>query len=377
VQGLENVRKMRAIMKKVATTFALTVLVIACQATSTPPRTTVATGAPTRVILVIADGAGAGHWAALRLVVDRPAVEDFAATGLVDTRGSDHILTGSAASATAYAIGKRTYFGAQGVGPDSMPAPSVLSIAEDRGMSTGVISTTTISDATPAAFIAHTTRRTALGAGRQFAASGVDVIMGGGRELFTLVARDGDPPILQSLRTTHTYVTSEQEMDALDLFTTDRLLGLFAERDMVLAPDRSPALDQMVEVALEILDRNPAGFFLLVENEETDTQAHRNEPFDVIAREMLALDDAIRVAVAYQDRHPETLIVVTGDHETGGMSLTVDSTGAPRAAYNTTGHTAELVPIFANGPGAAAFGRMLANERVGQLLLEHVGRQSP
>jgi alkaline phosphatase len=71
------------------------------------------------------------------------------------------------------------------------------------------------------------------------------------------------------------------------------------------------------------------------------------------------------------------LIVVTGDHETGGMSLTVDSTGAPRAAYNTTGHTAELVPIFANGPGAAAFGRMLANERVGQLLLEHVGRQAP
>ena len=247
VQRSGYMRRMRAIMKKVGTTFALTVMVTACHATSTPGPAViaepVAPDGPPRVILMIADGAGAGHWAALRLVVDRPAVEDFAATGLVDTRGADHILTGSAASATAYAIGKRTYFGAQGVGPDSMPVPSVLGIAEERGMSTGVISTTTISDATPAAFIAHTTRRTALGAGRQFAASGVDVIMGGGRELFTRVARDQEPPILESLRDTHTYVTSEQELDALDLSTTDRLLGLFAERDMALAPDRSPALD--------------------------------------------------------------------------------------------------------------------------------------
>jgi len=376
VDRWENVRRMRTVMKHLRMVFTSIAALTACQATATPePTTTNEAGSwPPRVILVIADGAGAGHWAALRMVVERPAVEDFAATGLVDTRGADHVLTGSAASATAFAIGKRTYFGAQGVGPDSLPSPSVLEVAEDRGMSTGMISTTAISDATPAAFASHTTRRTALGAGRQFAASGVDVIMGGGRELFTMVARDQEPPIIESLRNTHTYVTSERELDALDLATTDRVLGLFAEGDMDLAPERSPPLDRMVEIALEILGRNPAGFFLLVENEESDTQAHHNEPFDVIAREMQALDDAIRVAVAYQHRHPETLIVVTGDHETGGLSVIEDSTGAPMTVYNTTGHTAELIPIFANGPGAKAFGGMLANERVGQLLLQHVGR---
>jgi alkaline phosphatase len=356
----------------------MVVLFSACQTTLTPPGP-VETGGdgPARVILVIADGAGAGHWAALRMVGDRAAVEDFAATGLVDTRGADHVLTGSAASATAYAIGKRTYFGAQGVGPDSVPSPTVLEVAEGRGMSTGMITTTIMSDATPAAFASHTTRRTALGAGRQFATSGVDILMGGGRELFTMVANDQAPPIIESFRNTHTYVTSERELDALDLAKTERLLGLFADRDMDQAPNRSPALDRMVEVALDILGRNPAGFFLLVENEETDTRAHRNEPFAVIAREMQALDDAIRVAVTYQRRHPETLIVVTGDHETGGLSVIQDSTGAPMTIYNTTGHTAELVPIFANGPGAEAFGRMMNNERVGQLLLEHVGRESP
>ena len=130
----------------------------------------------------------------------------------------------------------------------------------------------------------------------------------------------------------------------------------------------------MTEVALEILSRNDEGFFLLVENEETDTQAHRNEPLDVIAREMAAFDDAVRVAVAYQDRHPETLIVVTSDHETGGMSITADSTGSVQAAYLTGSHTGELVPIFAHGPGADGFGSVMPNERVGQLLLEFVRR---
>lgn len=355
-------------------------LLAACQTTSTP---TPSTGTPTpveqpvRVILFIADGAGAGHWAALRLAEDSPAVDDFSATGLVDTRGADHVVTGSAASATAYAIGQRTYFGAQGVGPDSAPAPTVLEAAEQRGMSTGVISTTTISDATIAGFVAHTTRRTSLGAGRQFAASGVDVIMGGGLALFTRVGREQEPPILESLTPTHTFVTSESELDALDLSTTDRLVGLFAERDLALAPDRSPSLARMTEVALEILTRTPEGFFLLVENEETDTQAHRNRPLDVIAREMMAFDDAVRVGVAYQSRHPETLIVVTSDHETGGMSITADSTGAPVASYNTTSHTAELVPLFAHGPGAEAFAGTIANERVGQLLLRHVRQDSP
>ena len=363
---------MSRLMRRQYLSFPLMALLAGCA----PPRTVPQTAdAPTRVILFIADGAGAGHWAALRLVVERPVVDDFSATGLVDTRGADHIVTGSAASATAYAIGKRTYFGAQGVGPDSMPSTTVLEAAEGRGMSTGAISTTTISDATVAAFTSHTTRRTALGAGRQFAASGIDVIMGGGRDLFTRVARDGQPPILDGLTDTHRYVTTEGELDRLDLSQVDRLIGLFAEGDMALAPERSPSLARMTEVALEILSRNDEGFFLLVENEETDTQAHRNEPLDVIAREMAAFDDAVRVAVAYQDRHPETLIVVTSDHETGGMSITADSTGSVQAAYLTGSHTGELVPIFAHGPGAEWFGSVMPNERVGQLLLESVRRQ--
>ncbi len=327
---------------------------------------------PPRIMLFIADGAGAGHWAAARLATDELAVDDFAAVGLVDTRGSNHIVTGSAAAATAYAIGKRSFRGATGVGPDSQPYPTVLEVAERRGMSTGLITTTVVGDATLAAFASHSTRRSALVAARQYGASGADVIMGGGRELFTFLPPDSQPDILTGMRETHTYVTTEAELDALDLARVDQVLGLFAPRDMALAPDRSPSLAALTDAALQILSRNSNGFFLLVENEETDTQAHNHQPLEVIKREMVAFDEAIRVGIEYQRRFPETLVVVTGDHETGGMSITMDSTGAVQAAYHTTYHSAELVPLFARGPGAEEFAGMLTNAQVGQILLGRV-----
>ena len=327
--------------------------------------------APIRVILFVADGAGAGHWGIAQLADHAPAVNGFDATGLMDTRGADHVVTGSAAAATALAIGMRSYRGAIGVGPDREPRETVLEAAEARGMATGLITTTTVSDATGAAFASHVTRRSALLAGRQFAASGVDILMGGGRQLFTFEARDSVPPILESF-SEYTYVTTGQELRALDLSRTDRLLGLFGDGDMALAPGRDPSLAEMTETALTILHRNQRGFFLLVENEETDTQAHKHQPLEVIAREMQALDEAIRVGLAYQQRHPETLIVVTGDHETAGLSVGLDSLGNNVAMYHTGYHTAELIPVFANGPSAQRFAGVITNERVGQLLLEFV-----
>ncbi len=341
---------------------------VACSVSAVNPQ-----AEPRQLILFVADGAGVGHWAIARLTMPHLAVDDFASLALVDTQGADHVITGSAASATAYAIGRRTQFSFLGVGPDSQPMPTVLDVAERRGMTTGLISTTVISDATPAAFASHLARRSALFAGRQFAASGVDVVMGGGRALFSMIARDSAPSILSSFTATHTYVTSAAALDAVRLTAHTKLLGLFADGDMDLAPDRSPSLARMTQVALDILGRNPNGFFLLVENEETDTQAHRNSPLEVIAAEMVALDEAIRVALAYQRRHPNTLIVVAADHETGGLSPGRDSTGAVHASYNTTDHTAELVPLFATGPGAEAFHGLMRNEQVGQLLLAYVG----
>lgn len=325
---------------------------------------------PARVILFLADGAGAGHWGAALTGRESLAVHEFPMSGLIDTRGADHTVTESAAGATAYATAVRSFAGALGVGPDSQPRTSVLEIAQERGMATGLVTTTYVIDATPAAFAVHGLRSDPRNTVRQMAAKDVTVLMGGGRLVFEAVAgTDSSPvPLLLDLERRYTYVDTVTQFRALRPERVERLLGLFAERDMPLAPEREPSLAEMAKTALAVLDRNPRGFFLLVENEETDTRAHTNDALHVLVTEMLAFDDAVREGLAYQARNPETLIVVLGDHETGGLSVVTDSTGALIAGYHTGGHTAEPVPMFAKGPGAEQFTGLLTNARVGVLL---------
>jgi alkaline phosphatase len=110
----------------------------------------------------------------------------------------------------------------------------------------------------------------------------------------------------------------------------------------------------------------------MVEASQPDWRAHDNEPLESLVAEMLDLDRAIEVALQYRAQHPETLILVTGDHETGGLALQYDSTGTIAASYTSGGHTAAMVPLFAIGPGAERFGGMTTNDRVGRLLIETV-----
>lgn len=324
---------------------------------------------PPRIILFVADGAGVGHWTIARVAIGRLTVDDFEAFGLVDTRGSNHLVTGSAPAATAYATGTRSVMGALGLGPDSLPRPTVLEVGMGKGMSAGLITTTALTDATPAAFFAHYPARDHLEVARQTTQQDITVLMGGGRIVFEFADTDTTESALEQLRARYTYVQSATELASVELDTVSTLLGLFAERDMPLAGTRVPTLASMTRTALQILDRDPDGFFLMVENEETDTQAHHNEPFDIIAAEMRALDEAIEVAAEYRSQHPETLIIVVSDHETGGLAVHADSTGTPTLRYTTRGHTAALVPIFAVGPGSEKFGGMLQNDQVGRELL--------
>lgn len=327
---------------------------------------------PRRVILFVADGAGVGHWSVARVTLDSLAVEAFPSVGLIDTRGYGHLVTESAASATAFATGVETFEGALGVGPDSLPRRTVLEAAQAQGLATGLITTTFLTDATPAAFVAHYPSRDHREVARQIGAQDVTVLLGGGRLAFASTRRADSTIVLDVMRQRYTYVTTADELAAVNPDTTGHLLGLFADQDMPAAAQRRPSLADMTAAALDILDRNPRGYFLLVENEDTDTRAHANESFGSLADEMRAVDEAVRVALVYQARHPETLIVVLGDHETGGLSLLADTTGQPALRYTTRGHTAAMVPVFARGPGSSALRGVLTNERVGQILMERV-----
>ncbi len=331
----------------------LAVLLVTQAACSTPE-------APPSIILLIADGAGTAHWTLASFASDGLAVDAMKTIGLVDTRGSDHTVSGSAPTATAYAIGVRSFMGAIGVGPDSLPRESVLEVALDRGMSAGLITTTSLADATPAAFGAHVPSRTAMEEiARQMTSKGIAVLLGGGRRVFPPEVRDG-----------YTYVEAIDDLRDLDLDTVESLLGLFAEGDMGIVADRGSALQDMTSAALRILDRNPSGFFLMVENEESDTQSHRNADEAIITAEMLDFDRAVGLALDYQATHPQTLVIVTGDHETGGITLTHDAEREIVMRYASGRHTGTLLPLFASGPGAERFAGIIANYRVGEILLE-------
>ena len=349
------------------------------RATESPMPTPTAEGnAPTSIIILLADGAGPAHWTLAAYEDGSLAVGRMGRVGLVDTRGADHTVSGSAPTATAYATGIRARMGYVGVDAEGRPRTSVLEAAMARGKSTGLVTTTSIVDATPAAFGGHNTSRYASGPlAREMSTKGITLLMGGGRSAFRPGAQPDGRDLLAELRGRYTYVDDVDALVSLDTDTVDALLGLFAEGDMGVVEERGMALQRMTRTALDLLGRDPHGFFLMVENEESDTQAHRNSGQDVITREMLDFDRAVGMALDYRRDHPGTLVVVTSDHETGGISLTYDDDREIVMRYASGSHTGILVPLFAEGPGAERFGGIIRNDEVGRILLEMMGAEAP
>ncbi len=337
---------------------------------------------PSRVVLLIGDGVGAAYWTAARFAGAPLSVERLTTMGLVDTRSSSSWITDSAAGATAYSIGMRTFNGAIGVGPDSLPVPTVLELARDRGWATGIVATSSVTHATPASFVAHVpSRAEQFGIASDLLASRVDVFLGGGARWFDASVRPDGLDLLATVLTDYTYVRSAAELSAVDLDGTRSLAGLFAEDHMPAAGARTPSLPEMTRAALTVLDHDPDGFFLMVEGSQPDFQGHDNAPVEAIAAEVVDFDAAVGAVLDYADRHPGVLVVVVADHETGGLAIETkpDSLCAPGespgpwADYTSTGHTAQMVPLFAGGAGAEAFGGIHDNFQVGRMLREIIG----
>jgi alkaline phosphatase len=269
----------------------------------------------------------------------------------------------------------RTVYGAVGVGPDSAPQETVLEAAKASGMATGMVTTTAIIDATPAAFGAHVPQRSQyVEIMRQIMAQPVDVLLGGGRRVFEIAEPSDSVDLWRMVAAQYRYIETAEELEALDYDSVTSLLGLFAPGEMDPAPERSPSLTSMATAALAILEDDRDGFFLLIENEGSDTQAHRNAERDVLVVEMVDFDDAVGLALDYQVEHPETLVVLASDHETGGVHLAHDEDRDMILGYATGGHTGAWVPLFAIGPWAERFGGIKENWEIGQLLLEAVRR---
>ena len=367
-------------MKRLA--LLLTVAATACATPGQPPAEVGPDGLPAgpfSVILFIGDGNGVTPWTAAKMSASDLGIESLPVVGLVDVEASNSRITDSAAGATAYAAGIRTFNGAIGVGPDSTPVQTVLEVAERRRMATGMVATSTLTHATPASFAAHVTSRNYhLDIAAGIAGHDIEVLLGGGRKYFDPAQRPDSLDLLSRITRGATYVTTPEEFRALDTRSVRKLVGLFADDNPPPAGSREPNLAELTRGALDVLDRADRGFFLLVEGSQIDWRLHDNAPLPQVIGEVLDLDMAIREAIQYQrTRRPNTLILVVADHDTGGLALHGDAAGVFRAHYTTTGHNAALVPLFAGGPGAEAFGGMKDNDAVGRLLLQMVREGGP
>ncbi|GAB5401294.1 MAG: alkaline phosphatase [Aureisphaera sp.] len=313
---------------------------------------------PKNVILLIGDGMGLSEVSASLFFKDAPSnFEQFPVVGLIKTSSSDKLITDSAAGATSFASGVKTYNGAIGVDADSTVVKTIVEHVSEKGMATGVIATSSITHATPAAFYAHSTsRRKEEEIASYLPNSGVDFFAGGGLEFFN---KRKDSLDLLSELTAKGFVVDTVGLSKKDAQKQGFLL---AQRGMPTMETRGDFLPKSTQLALDQLSKNENGFFLIIEGSQIDWGGHDRDGEYLIA-ELLDFDATIGVALDFAKTNGETLVIVTADHETGGFTLSSKehNYNEIEATFSTDGHSATMVPVFADGPGSENFGGIYEN----------------
>lgn len=327
---------------------------------------------PKNIILMIGDGMGIVQiYSGMTANGGHLFLENFKNCGFSKTYSSDNYVTDSAAGGTALSSGVKTYNGAIGVGPDKKPIPNIREMAEKKGLKTGLVSTSSITHATPASFIAHVDSRGSYeDIALDFLKTEIDVFIGGGMKNFEL-RKDGRN-LSKELKNKGYQVC--YNVEDLAKVNSGKLAGLTAPDHNKPMPDRGEMLVPSTQTAIKLLAQGKKGFFLMVEGSEIDFIAHENKTTGVVL-EMLDFDRAIGAALKFAASNGETLVIVTADHETGGMTINGGDlqSGKVVAKYSTQGHTGVAVPIFAFGPGAEQFTGFMENTDLAKKMMKLLG----
>jgi alkaline phosphatase len=385
-------------------------------------------GRAKNVIIFIGDGMGTSHRDLIRYATvgteRQLAMDSMPVAGRSETSPLDPeaFVTDSAAGGTAIATGVKTFNGAAGVDADKNPVQSVLERAGQAGKATGLVTDSQVTDATPASFGAHVPDRDKQSeiARQYIQESKPDVILGGGEDYWYPEGDPGAYPdepeidpeeksigtegdlIKEAQDTGYQYVTSAAELRAA---SGPRILGLFANEEMFqqapegegAAYDPPVSLPEMTQKAINVLSQNPNGFFLLVEEEGVDEMAHQSNA-GLVIKAGQQLDEAVKVGQSFAQSDPDTLVIVTADHETGSLAIEdtneiqsdpayPNESGAGRTSedgpfrvansdkeflvdWTTTNHTAEDVPLTAMGPGSENLIGVYENTHIHDAMVE-------
>jgi alkaline phosphatase len=283
--------------------------------------------------------------------------------GFSKTSSANNYVTDSGAGATAISTGYKTNNEYIGLDEQAIFRKTILESAEENGLSTGIVVTCPIAHATPAAFMAHQeSRYNYENIAVDIVHSGVDLFIGGGKVNFE--NRKDSLNYSDSLRK-RGYIIS-YNIDSIQLENIKKT-GCFISDDELLPvyKGRGNYLPRATKLALNKLHRNEKGFFLMIEGSQIDWGGHANN-IDYITGEMIDFDVAIGEAFKFADENPGTLVIVTADHETGGLALVGGDikSGKVDARFSTNLHTGVMVPVFAYGSGSEEFSGIYENTEI-------------
>jgi alkaline phosphatase len=332
---------------------------------------------PKNVILMIGDGMGLSQiTGGMYMNNNKLNLEQFPIVGLHKNYPADKdLITDSAAGATAFSCGCKTYNAAIGMNKDTVPCKTILEYAEGRGMPTGLVATCTIEHATPASFIAHSKKRDEFeNIATYFLKTEVDLFIGGGKKYFD--QRKSDTRNLCEELEAKGYLVSGDFKDELKNLTqtTQNLAYFTANEHPVPVAQGRDYLPFASKFAMDFLQKraNGKGFFAMIEGSQIDWGGHAGKT-DYITSEMIDFDKAVGEVLEFAKKDGNTLVIVTADHETGGFAVLKGS-----KMNNIVGgfgdvmdektknwyHTATMIPVFAFGPGAEHFAGIYENTSI-------------
>jgi len=326
--------------------------------------TTVAKKKAKNIILLIGDGMGVSQiYAGYTANRGKLNLERFNVIGFSKTSSASSYVTDSGAGATAMSTGQKTYNGAIAVDTSGKALKTILEIAEENGLSTGLVSTSAITHATPASFIAHCGDRDKYEEiAADFLKTDIEVFIGGGKKYFE--NRKDKINLIEKFKNKGYVVTDS--LAELENINASKLAGFTSWKDNPsILNGRGDMLIIGAKTAINILKRNNKGFFLMIEGSQIDWGGHENNT-EYITSEMIDFDKVIGEVLDFAKKDQHTLVIVTADHETGGMGLNGGNieTGEVDASFTTGSHTSVMVPVFAYGPGAERFMGIYENNQI-------------
>ncbi len=315
------------------------------------------------VILMIGDGMSLAHiasaWSANH---GKLFLDNCQATGLSRTWCNNRLITDSGAGGTALASGHKTNYHYVGVDPEGKPLATLNDFAKERGMANGITVTCRLWDATPCDFLCHSSDRDGEDALMLDYLDGTaDVVVGPGWG--KMIGRADGRDLIKELQQAGYKVP--RSLDEMEAIKSGRVFCVTDSFDTPLPAVRGNYLERAALKAIDLMNQNPNGFFLMVEGSQLDDYGHFND-LTLLMEETHDFDRTIGALMEWAAKDGETLIVVTADHETGGLTL-VDGDkeeGRIVCKFSTGGHSGTMVPVYAFGPGSEEFTGIFENTAI-------------